>query len=285
MFCGRLVTKKKYDKNLRPFDFYFRYKINMAVNGSTRSMRQHVQRSLGDDFVEPPASVMSTMPNEIDDDDDEGEEFQPKAATRGRTTNTPGRGRGRPSRTGPKTSATVNQGDDDSMETSSVTMTTGNNTTFAGQQSEEKGYFHHLLAGKTNIQVLVDQWIDSYQANRDEALIELMQFFLDSSGCKGKLTQTMYLKMEHVDMLRAMTEHFDEDTSEYPIIMSGLQYKKFRSSFSEFVVLLIKQASYSIIYDQYMIDNLVTLLTALSDSPVRAFRHTGTLAGKKKFYY
>jgi hypothetical protein len=37
-----------------------------------------------------------------------------------------------------------------------------------------------------------------------------MQFFLDSSGCKGKLTQTMYLKMEHVDMLRAMTEHFDE---------------------------------------------------------------------------
>ncbi len=63
--------------------------------------------------------------------------------------------------------------------------------------------------------------------------------------------------------------------------MSGLQYKKFRSSFSEFVVLLIKQASYSIIYDQYMIDNLVTLLTALSDSPVRAFRHTGTLAGKK----
>ena len=62
--------------------------------------------------------------------------------------------------------------------------------------------------------------------------------------------------------------------------MSGLQYKKFRSSFSEFIVLLIKQSSYSIIYDQYMIDNLVTLLTALSDSPGRAFRHTVTLAGK-----
>ncbi|CAF2564301.1 unnamed protein product [Rotaria sp. Silwood2] len=258
----------------------------MTVNGNTRSMRQHVQRSLGDDFVEPPASVMSAMPND-DDDDDEGEEFQPKAGSRGRPTTTtaatttpiPARGRGRPSRTGRKTSATVTQPDEDSMETGSVTMPTGNNTTYVGgQQSEEKGYFHHLLAGKTNIQVLVDQWIDSYQANRDEALIELMQFFLDSSGCKGKLTQTMYLKMEHVDMLRAMTEHFDEDTSEYPIIMSGLQYKKFRSSFSEFVVLLIKQASYSIIYDQYMIDNLVTLLTALSDSPVRAFRHTGTLA-------
>jgi hypothetical protein len=178
----------------------------MTVNGSTRSLRQHIQRSLGDDFVEPP-SVMSTMANADDDDDDDGtEDFQPKAApSKGRS-----RGGGRQSRGGRKAGSTTHQIDDESMETSSVAMTTGNNTTVSAQQSEEKGYFHHLLAGKTNIQVLVDQWIDSYQANRDEALIELMQFFLDSSGCKGKLTQTMYLKMEHVDMLRAMTEHFDE---------------------------------------------------------------------------
>ncbi|CAF1125853.1 unnamed protein product [Adineta steineri] len=242
----------------------------MTVNGSTRSLRQHVQRSLGDDFIEPP-SVMSVIGNE-NDDDDGTEDFHPRgASSKART-----RGTGRQTRVGRKPNTTINQADDDSMETSSVIAR--NNTTFVGQQSEEKGYFHHLLTGKTNIQVLVDQWIDSYQANRDEALIELMQFFLDSSGCKGKLTQTMYLKMEHIDMLRTMTEHFDEDTSEYPIIMSGLQFKKFRSSFSEFVVLLIKQSSYLIIYDQYMIDNLVTLLTALSDSPVRAFRHTGTLA-------
>lgn len=188
------------------------------MNGSTRSLRQHVQRPLGDDFVEPPASVLSSMPNDDDEDDDGTEDFQPKAAQRTRTTTTPGPARGRmsaginrQSRTGRKTSANVTQ-DEDSMETGSVSMMTASNTTIggAGHQNEEKGYFHHLLAGKTNIQVLVDQWIDSYQANRDEALIELMQFFLDSSGCKGKLTQTMYLKMEHVDMLRAMTEHFDE---------------------------------------------------------------------------
>ena len=177
----------------------------MTVNGSTRSLRQHVQRSLGDDFVEPP-SVMSTMAIEDDDDnaDDDGtEDFIPKtAASKGRA-----RAGGRQSRTGRKTGSTTQAIDDESMETSSVTT--------VAQQSEEKGYYHHLLAGKTNIQVLVDQWIDSYQANRDEALIELMQFFLDSSSCKGKLTQAMYLKMEHVDMLRAMTEHFDEVVSTF----------------------------------------------------------------------
>ena len=53
---------------------------------------------------------------------------------------------------------------------------------------------------------------------------------------------------------------FSQDSSEYSIIMSGLQYKKFRTSFSEFVVLLIKQASYSIIYDlTHLFEHFVTL--------------------------
>ena len=173
----------------------------MTVNGSTRSLRQHVQRSLGDDFVEPP-SVMSTMANDDDDDEEDDDDGTEDFVPRGTTSKGRARGGGRQSRAGRKTGSTTQAIEDESMET--------NTTTIAVQQSEEKGYYHHLLAGKTNIQVLVDQWIDSYQANRDEALIELMQFFLDSSSCKGQLTQTMYLKMEHVDMLRAMTEHFDE---------------------------------------------------------------------------
>ena len=168
----------------------------MTVNSSKRSLRQHIQRSLGDDFVEPP----SVMGNDDDDDDDGTEDFQLKRApSKGRS-----RGGGRQSRGGRKASSLINQVEDESMETNA------SNLARTSQQPEEKGYFHHLLTGKTNIQVLVDQWIDSYQANRDEALIELMQFFLDSAGCKGKLTQAMYLKMEHVDMLRVMTEHFDE---------------------------------------------------------------------------
>ena len=62
--------------------------------------------------------------------------------------------------------------------------------------------------------------------------------------------------------------------------MSGIQWKKFRSNFCEFVGHLVKQCQYSIIYDQYLMDNMISLLTGLSDSQVRAFRHTATLAGK-----
>jgi cohesin complex subunit SA-1/2 len=61
--------------------------------------------------------------------------------------------------------------------------------------------------------------------------------------------------------------------------MTGQQWKKFKANFCEFVQLLVKQCQYSIIYDQYLMDNVISLLTGLSDSQVRAFRHTATMAG------
>ncbi len=69
-----------------------------------------------------------------------------------------------------------------------------------------------------------------------------------------------------------------QDSGDYPLIQSGPTWKKFRSNFCEFIMLLVRQCQYSIIYDQYMMDNIISLLTGLTDSQVRAFRHTSTLA-------
>jgi len=62
--------------------------------------------------------------------------------------------------------------------------------------------------------------------------------------------------------------------------MPGPMWKKFKPNYCEFVQVLVRQCQYSIIYDQYMMDNVISLLTGLTDSQVRAFRHTSTLAGK-----
>jgi len=67
--------------------------------------------------------------------------------------------------------------------------------------------------------------------------------------------------------------------------MTGQTWKKFRNNFCDFVQILVKQCQYSIIYDQYLMDNVISLLTGLSDSQVRAFRHTATLAGRWIFFY
>jgi cohesin complex subunit SA-1/2 len=126
----------------------------------------------------------------------------------------------------------------------------------------------------------VDEWIENYKNDRETALIALMQFFINASGCKGRISPNMPA-MEHTSIIRKMTEEFDEESGEYPLVCAGQQWKKFKAHFCDFVQTLVKQCQYSIIYDQYLMDNVISLLTGLSDSQVRAFRHTATLAAMK----
>lgn len=146
---------------------------------------------------------------------------------------------------------------------------------------DESTLFNIIKNGKISLQQVVDEWIEQYKADRDSGLRAIMQFFISASGCKGKITAQMQNSMEHAAIIRRMTEEFDEESGEYPMIMTGPQWKKFRGNFCDFVQTLVKQCQYSIIYDQYLMDNVISLLTGLSDSQVRAFRHTATLAAMK----
>ncbi|XP_035692427.1 cohesin subunit SA-1-like isoform X4 [Branchiostoma floridae] len=175
-----------------------------------------------------------------------------------------------------------------------------------GTATEEQAVtlFEVVKLGKSAMQSVVDEWIDSYKQDRDMALLDLIQFFIQCSGCKGVVTAEMLHNMEHSDIIRKMTEEFDEETGalhkkmltaswvlhfqlpdldsgDYPLIMTGPQYKRFKNNFCEFIAVLVRQCQYSIIYDQYMMDNVISLLTGLSHSQVRAFRHTSTLAAMK----
>jgi cohesin complex subunit SA-1/2 len=147
--------------------------------------------------------------------------------------------------------------------------------------TDESSLFWILRYSKNTNTMTVDEWIENYKIDRENALIVLMQFFINASGCKGKITSEMTSSMEHTAIIRRMTEEFDEESGEYPLIMAGQQWKKFRTHFCDFVQTLVKQCQYSIIYDQFLMDNVISLLTGLSDSQVRAFRHTATLAAMK----
>ncbi|KAM0735901.1 Cohesin subunit SA-1 [Formica fusca] len=146
---------------------------------------------------------------------------------------------------------------------------------------DEASLYYVIRNNRSSLTTIVDDWIEKYKGNRENALLMLMQFFINASGCKGRITSEMQLTMEHVAIIRKMTEEFDEESGEYPLIMTGQQWKKFRANFCEFVQILVRQCQYSIIYDQFLMDNVISLLTGLSDSQVRAFRHTATLAAMK----
>ncbi|XP_060516669.1 cohesin subunit SA-1 [Cylas formicarius] len=146
---------------------------------------------------------------------------------------------------------------------------------------DETSLYNVIKNGRVSLTNIVDDWIESYKVNREAALIELMQFFINAAGCKGRITQEMQAQMEHAAIIRKMTEEFDEESGEYPLIMAGQTWKKFRQNFCDFVQTLVKQCQYTIIYDQFLMDNVISLLTGLSDSQVRAFRHTATLGAMK----
>ncbi|KAJ6663328.1 hypothetical protein lerEdw1_010464 [Lerista edwardsae] len=141
--------------------------------------------------------------------------------------------------------------------------------------------FEVVKMGKSAMQSVVDDWIESYKHDKDIALLDLINFFIQCSGCKGVVTAEMFRHMQNSEIIRKMTEEFDEDSGDYPLTMAGPQWKKFKSSFCEFIGVLVRQCQYSIIYDEYMMDTVISLLTGLSDSQVRAFRHTSTLAAMK----
>lgn len=69
---------------------------------------------------------------------------------------------------------------------------------------------YNIFYTKSFLQSIVDDWIESYKLDRETALIALMQFFINASGCKGKITPQMQSSMEHTAIIRKMTEEFEE---------------------------------------------------------------------------
>nr|XP_055196563.1 cohesin subunit SA-3 [Nyctereutes procyonoides] len=141
--------------------------------------------------------------------------------------------------------------------------------------------FDAVKAAKSDMQSLVDEWLDNYKQDQDAGFLELINFFIRSCGCKGIVTPEMFKKMSNSEIIRHLTEQFNEDSGDYPLTAPGPSWKKFQGSFCEFVKTLVYQCQYSLLYDGFPMDNLISLLTGLSDSQVRAFRHTSTLAAMK----
>ncbi|KAM9264726.1 cohesin subunit SA-2-like [Cariama cristata] len=174
-----------------------------------------------------------------------------------------------------------------------------------GEVVEAVTLFEVVSMGKRAMQSVVDDWVEAYKQDRNVALLDLINFFIQCSGCQGMVTAEMFQSLHKKDVMRKMTETFDEETGlqykkfmaypwiltvtwpvdtdneDYPLIRTGPYWKKFKANFCEFIAVLVQQCQCSILYDSYLMDTIISLLTGLADSMVRAFRHTSTLAAMK----
>ncbi|XP_015266465.1 PREDICTED: cohesin subunit SA-2-like [Gekko japonicus] len=174
-----------------------------------------------------------------------------------------------------------------------------------GDVVEAVTLFEVVSMGKRAMQSVVDDWVEAYKKDRDVALLDLINFFIQCSGSQGMVTAEMFQSLQNCDVMQKMTETFDEETGlqykkfmaypwiltvtwpvdmdneDYPLVKPGSYWKKFRANFCEFNAVLIQQCQCSILSDSYLMDTIISMLTGLADSMVRAFRHTSTLAAMK----
>ncbi|OXB80401.1 UNVERIFIED_CONTAM: hypothetical protein H355_003457, partial [Colinus virginianus] len=184
-----------------------------------------------------------------------------------------------------------------------------------GEVVEAVTLFEVVSMGKRAMQSVVDDWVEAYKQDRNVALLDLINFFIQCSGCQGMVTAEMFqnsqkqdanrIPSNRMDVMQKMTENFDEETGlqykkfiaypwiltvtwpvdvsneDYPVVRTGPYWKKFKANFCEFIAVLVQQCQCSILYDSYLMDTIISLLTGLADSVIRAFRHTSTLAAMK----
>ncbi|XP_061895568.1 cohesin subunit SA-1 [Entelurus aequoreus] len=138
-----------------------------------------------------------------------------------------------------------------------------------------------VSSGKAAIVVVVDEWMDSYKQSRETGLLVLINFIVQSCGCKGEVSRDMLDSMPNADIIATLTGQFDMDSATYPLSTTGLLLKKIKAGLFEFTRILVRSCGSRVIYDEYLFPSVLSLLTGLTDSQVRAFRHTSTLLAIK----
>ncbi|XP_068448835.1 cohesin subunit SA-1-like isoform X2 [Clinocottus analis] len=151
-----------------------------------------------------------------------------------------------------------------------------------GNRSISAGNIYDAVcSGKSAMVTVVDEWLDSYKSSREAGLLVLINFIVQSCGCKGVVSREMLDSMQNAEIIGTLTKEFNEDSVTYPLCTPGPALKHFKAGLCEFVRVLVRSCRNSLIYDEYLFSSLLALLTGLSDSQVRAFRHTSTLIAMK----
>ncbi|KAI8342129.1 hypothetical protein BC941DRAFT_467028 [Chlamydoabsidia padenii] len=149
------------------------------------------------------------------------------------------------------------------------------------EQDEASGIYEKTLAEDIDVENLVKTWIETYEMDKINALKNLINYVIRSSGCKMAVTTDAFeneqLILEALELLQ--TELAKLPFHEYPIISKGSPYRSLKKNLMIFFQTLIKECQNGGLYDGILIETLQSWLTIIS--AYRPFRHTSTLIALK----
>ena len=57
---------------------------------------------------------------------------------------------------------------------------------------------------------MVSEWVERYQMDPEAAMLEMVQFFVQCSGCRATISRDMFRNQEASTVIRSLTENFAE---------------------------------------------------------------------------
>ncbi|KAL6056220.1 Cohesin subunit SA-2 [Balamuthia mandrillaris] len=129
------------------------------------------------------------------------------------------------------------------------------------------------------MKMTVADWISRYEENQEEAVLELINFLFRSAGYASNVTDSA---MDATEM-KKMLEKISTDKTKrlggyYPILSRGKGMSKFKANFLDFWDKLILKCEREILYDEVMIQTVLSWTIAIASTSLRPLRHTATLA-------
>lgn len=133
---------------------------------------------------------------------------------------------------------------------------------------------------ETEIEDAAENWVVAFQGEPLHALATLVIFFLRLCGCDASVDPAAVTPPETVaETLESIQDAFSTyATAQYPIVSRAKPMKGVRKNAARLLEQLMHNAAEAeLIGDDTLLDTVQAWLGALAQSPLRSFRHTGTL--------
>ncbi|XP_032940138.1 cohesin subunit SA-3 [Catharus ustulatus] len=102
-----------------------------------------------------------------------------------------------------------------------------------GPDLENNSLFQAVYSGKVAMETVVDEWLEWYRREREAAFVELLNFSVRACGCQGVVTPEMFRELQNSEIIRRLTENFQEDSPLYPLSQRSQPWRRFCSGFCE----------------------------------------------------
>ncbi|KAK9385591.1 STAG domain-containing protein [Lipomyces mesembrius] len=143
--------------------------------------------------------------------------------------------------------------------------------------------FEAVKDAGTALEETAADWIQNYEKNKVQAMMEMVNFILQCCGCDSSVTAYDIEDQDSVTQTLAQIQDVfgKKKISDYPLVSKRLEFKKFRSHLVDFFAAFIdKGAERETLYeDDSLMESIQIWITAMSSSTLRPFRYTATTVG------